>query len=82
MSVLDGVFADDDLWVTIDYLHDRNATVARVRVGSYVVTGSSKRIQGDVGSEEIGVSLAVARALDKLSRQLKKDAKDAEATHD
>jgi hypothetical protein len=60
-------------------LVDRNATVADAAL-SYgggddpviTATGSSKREQGDVTDDEIAVSLAVGRALEKLGRDLRR----------
>jgi len=74
------------LQLSISTLVDKNAAVAEVgysavsRTGGvlfYVETGSSKREAGDRFSPEIGEQLAVARALQKLARQILRDANQA-----
>lgn len=78
------------LSLDVEALVDKNAAVVRVRleipddlgamVAKYpmtevwVVTGSSKRDKGDVSNPSLGRQLALARALEKLARELKRDA--------
>lgn len=66
-------------------LHDRNASVVSLRLVratpnfgpllyEYKASGSSKREKGDVHDEMTGELIALARALEDLSRQLLSDA--------
>lgn len=84
-----------NLSVDIFILSDRNATVAAADLISaepdgnqtgltplISATGASKREQGDTYDQEIATSLAVSRALERMSRQLRRqaNAKIREAT--
>src|ERR1700733_6164918 len=72
--------------VNVQVLHDRNASVANVQVVKrttrhyeppeyeYQGSGSAKREKGDVHDETTGELLALARAFEALSRQLRHDA--------
>ncbi len=71
-------------YMDLEGLTDRNATVVQVTYRSYpesystgittTATGSSKREQGDVFDAELGYDLALARALQNLSRKIKAQA--------
>ena len=63
-----------NLNVEIFVLSDRNATVVQASARDVSVTGASKREQGDIYDQDIATDLAVSRALDKLSRQLRRRA--------
>jgi Domain of unknown function (DUF1876) len=74
-------FPEHDL--SVSGLVDRNASVVQVIYthydegnGAYFTqaTGSSKREQGDVFDAELGYELALARALQNLSRKIKSQA--------
>jgi hypothetical protein len=70
-------------YVSVRVLHDKNASVANVSAVKpgdrlpgydYKASGSAKREKGDVHDEVTGELLALARAFEDLSRQLRRDA--------
>jgi hypothetical protein len=70
------------LAVDLFVLSDRNATVASAELFNTCdlalpivnTTGASKREQGDIYDQEIATGLAVSRALERMSRQLRRRA--------
>jgi hypothetical protein len=72
-------------YVSIQVLHDRNASVVNAQLAkgtgleppeyAYKASGSAKREHGDVHDETTAEMLALARALQDLSRQLLRDAR-------
>ena len=71
-----------NLNVEIFVLSDRNATVVSAELISdcdlefpvLSTTGASKREQGDIYDQEIATNLALSRALERMSRQLRSQA--------
>lgn len=56
--------------VLIEELAGENAAVARVRFGNLSVTGESKRNKGERKQADVGLDLALARALYRLADEL------------
>ena len=82
MSVYYGEMPSELHRIDVTGLTDRNATVVQVTywystpegVDAVRATGASKREQGDEFDAELGYDLALARALQNLSRKIKSQA--------
>jgi uncharacterized protein DUF1876 len=78
--------AATNLSVDIFVLSDKNATVVSAELlmpdddcytgltPLLTTTGASKREQGDIYDQEIATNLALSRALERMSRQLRRQA--------